>query len=117
MTAAIWLIRIGVALTMMIFGLNQMVKPEVWFHYVPEFMKKTSPISPALQMRVHALGNIVFGLFLIAGSFHPLIAAWVALVWWITILPFTFKVKWDIGMRDLSIIFSLVSLIALLHIH
>lgn len=116
METAIWLIRGGVALTMLIFGLNQLANPAAWFVYLPEFMKKNSPLSLENQMRVHALGNIAIAIFLVAGNFRPLIAAWVALIWWITILPFAFKVKWDIGLRDLSITISLIALISLLSV-
>jgi uncharacterized membrane protein YphA (DoxX/SURF4 family) len=114
MTTAIWLLRGGVAATMLAFGLHQITNPGKWTQYIPEFMKRSSPLAPEASMRLHALGNIAFGLFLVAGSFHPLLAAWVALIWWVSILPFAFQNKWDVGMRDLSIIFSLAALISLL---
>ncbi len=91
MMLAIWLIRASVALTMVLFGVNQMINPKAWFHYVPEFLHRMSPVSPETQMRLHAVGNIAFGLFLVAGSFHPLLAAWVAFIWWITIYPLLLK--------------------------
>ena len=113
---AVWLIRGGVSLTMIVFGLNEMANPNAWLQYIPESLRRSSPIAPATSMRLHALGNIAFGLFLIAGNFHPLIAAWVAIIWWVSILPFAFKVKWDIGMRDLTIVAALAALISLLNI-
>lgn len=114
MNEAIWIIRIFTAFIMVVFGLHQMFKPQAWQIYVPEWMHKLSPMSPDLQMRMHALGNLAFGVFLVAGNFHPLVAAWVALLWWFSILPFAFRVKWDIGLRDLTIIGSLIALIVLL---
>jgi uncharacterized membrane protein YphA (DoxX/SURF4 family) len=115
MTIAIWLLRVGIALVMVVFGINQLANTKAWLEYIPEFVRKISPLSPETQMRWHALGNIVFGLFLVAGNFYPLIAAWVALIWWLTILPFAFK-KWDIGMRDLTTTISIIALIHLLSI-
>ncbi len=93
---------------------NQLINPRAWLHYIPEFLRRISPLPMETDMRAHALGNIILGLFLVAGSFHPLLAAWVALIWWITILPLAFRVKWDIGMRDLTIIAGLAALISLL---
>jgi hypothetical protein len=110
---AIWTIRTGVSVTMLVFGLHQLVRPSAWLAYEPEIIKKYSPISPESLMRFHALGNILIGIFLVAGNFYPLTAAWVALLWWISILPFAFKVKWDIGLRDLAIAASLFALICL----
>ena len=113
MQTAIWLIRLGAALNMVPFGIHQMVNPEVWEKYLPEAIKKMSPLSPSAQMRLHALGNIVFGLFLLSGL-YPLVAAWVALIWYLTILPFAFWKDWTVGVRDLGITLALVSLIFLL---
>ncbi len=112
-STAIWLIRLGVALTMVVFGLHELAKPGQWTHYIPQFMKASSPLAPETSMRLHALGNIVFGVFLVSGLF-PLVAVWVAIIWWASILPFAFMVKWDIGMRDLTIIIGLVALLLLL---
>ncbi len=114
MMAAIWVLRISVALTMVIFGIHQFLNPREWIHYIPKFLQNLSPVSLETDMRAHSLGNMAFGLFLIAGNFHPLLAAWVALIWWITILPFAFQVKWDIGLRDLTIIGALIALVILL---
>jgi uncharacterized membrane protein YphA (DoxX/SURF4 family) len=112
---AILLIRLGTALTMVVFGIHQFVRPGAWIHYIPEGLAKMSPMSKEGQMKMHAAGNVIFGLWLALGL-YPLIGAWVALIWWITILPFSFR-KWDIGLRDLSIIAGLAALIMLLHVH
>jgi hypothetical protein len=105
-----FLLRFGPALTMVVFGLHQFAKPQDWLHYLPEWFQKMSPLSPATDMRLHALGNIVFGAWLASGLF-PLASVWVALIWWITVLPFAFRVSWSIGMRDLSITIGLAALV------
>jgi len=113
MEYALWAIRIGAASTMLAFGVHQMRKPQDWFGYMPESLKKLSFIKPEAEMRIHALVNIAFGLFLLSSLF-PLIAAWVAFIWWLSIVPLAFKVRWQIGMRDLSVTFSILALIFLL---
>jgi len=113
MNTAIWLIRLGAALNMVPFGIHQMANPQAWETYLPEAVKKMSPLSPGTQMRVHALGNIVFGLFLLSG-FHPLIGTWIAIIWYLTILPFAFWKDWTIGLRDSAITLALVGLVFLL---
>lgn len=111
----ILLIRLGTALTMVVFGIDQFARPANWTHYIPDSLAKMSPMSKDMQMRLHAAGNVIFGLWLALGLF-PILGAWVALIWWLSILPFSFR-KWDIGLRDLSIIASLAALIILLHVH
>jgi hypothetical protein len=115
METAIYLIRYGVALTMLAYGIHQFINPGQWLHYIPEWLKKILFISPETFMRSHALGNFLIGIWLVSGLWE-LTGAIVALVWWISVLPFAFRVQWDIGMRDLSIIAALSALIALLRI-
>ena len=70
-------------------------------------------MKPESSMKLHALGNLAFGV-LLASGWHPLLGAWVALIWWISILPFAFRVSWAIGLRDLTITLGLVALILLI---
>lgn len=110
----LFVISFGVAITMISFGINQLTKPYKWLDYLPPWLIKMSPLKPETDMRIHSLGNIIFGLYLIFPFYHPLIAAWIAFIWWLTILPFAFRYNWAIGMRDLSIILALLALILLL---
>ncbi len=109
-----FVIRFGVSLIMVAFGLHQMVKPEKWFDYIPEFVHKLSPLKPATEMRLHALGNIVFGIFFFI-HVMPKTGGWITLIWWLTILPFAFRKNWAIGMRDLTIILSVVSYLMMVY--
>ena len=113
MDAAQFLLRLGPALVMVVFGLHQWVKPGNWLHYIPAWATKNSPMKPESSMHLHALGNIVFGLFLASG-WHPYLGAWVGLLWWISILPFAFRVNWAIGLRDLAITAGLAALVLLM---
>ena len=109
---AITVLQIGIGLCMVVFGVHQMIKPEDWLSYLPQFIIQHSPAKPETDMRIHALGNIFFGL-LIASTFAAWWAALLTLIWWLTILPFAFRKDWAIGMRDLTIIFAITSLLLL----
>ena len=112
---AVNLIEWFVGLNMVVFGINQMAKPEGWLSYIPSWMAKFSLGKPETTMRIHALGNLAFGIFLIfAGFGYPIVAAWIAFIWWLSILFFAFRLSWAIGMRDLSITAALLALIFLL---
>jgi hypothetical protein len=113
MLFSIILIRIGVGITMLMFGIDQLRNPKIWIGYVPDAATDIVPTSPEKIMRFHSFGNITLGLFLISG-WYPLFGAWVAFIWWLSILPFAFRIKWDVGMRDLSISACLLALIYLL---
>lgn len=104
------IIALGTALTMIVFGIHQTVNPRKWLDYIPPTFAALSPLKLETDMRLHAAGNIFFGLLLASGLF-PLTAAWIALIWWITILPFAFRHSWAIGMRDLTIVFGLIALV------
>ncbi len=113
-STAISLIEWPIAITMIVFGLHQMMRPGEWLKFMPEWMKRTSPFKLETDMRLHAIGNIVFGLFLAFGFGHLLVAVWIAFVWWLSIVPFAWKVDWALGMRDLCISLALAALIFLM---
>ena len=114
MDFVIGLLQWGPSLTMLLFGVSQWRHPERWTEYIPEWVIPFSFFDDKKAlMRFHALGNIVFGAFLFS-TLYPLAAAWIAFLWWISILPFAFRVDWTIGMRDLSVSISLAALIGLL---
>jgi uncharacterized membrane protein len=99
---------------MIVFGIHEFFKPQNWFEYIPPWLEKMSPISKKREMQLHALGNFLFGLFLLI-NIMPKTAGWIVLIWWISILPFAFRKNWAIGMRDLSIIFSIAAYLVLLY--
>jgi len=107
-----FLLRFGVSLIMLVFGIHQLIKPQDWFEYIPKWLQDFLPTKPTTEMRMHALGNILFGGFLLS-NIYPVAAGWVAFIWWLTILPFAFRRSWAIGMRDLTIIFALGAYILL----
>ena len=110
-TAAL-LIRIGVSSVQVLFGLSQQRSPEDWLGYIPKPIQFIMPIKPAKFMRIHSLGNLGIGIWLLSGLALP-VAIWVSLLWWIWILPFAFYKAMSIGLRDFAIIMSLIALLLL----
>jgi uncharacterized protein YjeT (DUF2065 family) len=106
------LIRGGIGLVMVLFGLSQLRKPEKWLKYIPKLIQFLMPVKPESFMRVHSLGNISLGLLLLTGLFQPL-TIWLAIAWWIWVSPFAFYYEVTVGLRDFAIIMALVALLVL----
>jgi uncharacterized membrane protein len=109
---ALWTIRAFVSLIMIVFGIHQVMKPQNWFEYIPSWLEKVLPFSTKTGMTIHGLGNILFGLLFVSSIF-PIASGWITLIWWLSILPFAFRRNWSMGMRDLTIIASIVAYLLL----
>lgn len=107
------MIRLGVGITQVVFGLSQQRSPEAWLGYIPRPLRYIMPIKPTTFMRIHSLGNIGLGAWLVSGLAQPA-AVWCSLLWWAWILPFAFYRALAIGMRDFTIIIALIALLTLL---
>ncbi len=113
MALAIFLIQLSVGAVMLLFGIDQLTRPDRWLDYMPQWAQHLSPLAPETQMRLHAAGNIALGILLAVGVW-PYVIAWLSLIWFASILPFAFRRDWRIGMRDLVAAVSLVVLVLLL---
>jgi len=111
---AILLIRLGVGLTMIAFGVSQFVNPKGWIGYLPGWMQKLMPMKPTSFMREHAVGNFILGLLFVIGIW-PVVIAWCVALWWLSILPFALRYDRYIGLRDGAIILAVVAVILLHH--
>jgi hypothetical protein len=105
-----WIIRAGIALAMFAFGIEQLLKPQRWLHYIPPFISRISPLSATTTMRLHSLGNIILGVWLAFGFYHTIIL-WLSFLWWLSILPFALYNNWRIALRDLAIVCILLFLL------
>ncbi len=112
MEESILIIRIATALTMIVFGIHQFLNPSDWTDYIPDWLSKLMPFGKQTDMRMHAIGNIVIGLWFGLG-FFPILATWVTFLWWVSILPFAFRKNWAIGMRDLTIIAGILAVLVM----
>lgn len=110
--AADLLIRVGVGIVMVAFGINQIASPVNWLKYIPRLVRFIMPIDSRVFMRLHGTGNVTLGLFLASGLLQPL-SIWTALLWWLWILPFAAYYDRTIGLRDFAIIVSLAALLVL----
>lgn len=106
------LIRLGVGVVMVLFGLSQLRSPELWLTYIPRIIRFFMPMEPKIFMRIHSLGNLGLGLLLCLGIWFPVIL-WITIFWWISILPFAFYYEYTVGLRDVSIILALIALLML----
>jgi hypothetical protein len=106
------LIRLVVGVVMVLFGISQMRSPEKWLKYIPGLLRFIMPIKPASFMRIHSLGNLGLGLLLASGLWQPA-SIWLALVWWILVLPFAFYYEYTVGLRDAAIIMALIALLVM----
>lgn len=106
------LIRFGVGIVMVVFGLHQIKSPASWQHYIPGLVRFMMPISSSTFMRLHGSGNVSLGLLLMSGLIQP-VSACLALAWWLWVLPFAAYYDWTVGLRDFAIAMALLALVYL----
>src|SRR3989338_3965153 len=71
-------LRIGIGLVIMWFGLQQIANPSGWVVYLPEFTKSL-PISQINFVLLNGYFELVFGALLIAGFYLRIVALLLAL--------------------------------------
>ena len=99
------ILRLAPAAVMIIFGIAQLIQPEAWLQYIPDWL----PFNHMLIMRGHAIFNIILGVLLASGWQAKYVVP-VVIAWWLSIVPFAFAQDWTIGVRDLAIITELIVL-------
>jgi hypothetical protein len=107
---AFQLLRLAIGMNMVLFGTDQSINTSHWLAYLPDSLQKINPFSPILTMRIHALGNLILGAFLLFDLWAPFIF-WATLGWWLLILPFAYYRQWTIGLRDTTIIAAIIALL------
>lgn len=105
------LIRASVGLTMVAFGLHQIWQPKQWVHYIPHWLEKLDPLQTTTTLRIHGAGNLVLGVLFLSGLW-TIIASWLTIAWWVSILPFALYHDWRIALRDLVVIVSVIAFLA-----
>lgn len=110
-TAAL-LLRLGIGITMLGFGLYQFSKPESWFVYIPRPVAFIAPVSKTTLMRIHALFNVGLGAWFALGVASHL-SEWFILAWWIAVLPMCGRVVHSAALRDFAIIMAIAAFIVL----
>lgn len=73
------ILRIGVAIVLFWFGGAQLLSPENWTGYLPEWLVSTSPVSTELLVLLNGGVEVVLGAFILLGIFVRISALIVAL--------------------------------------
>mgnify|MGYP006329629961 CR=1 FL=1 len=107
-----FLLRLGPALVMLFFGIDQFRNPGNWLQYVPSWAVNMTGISPYTILRLHSIVNIVLGILLF--TYRSKAVVWVVFFWFLSILPFAFMGDWTVGLRDTAITLGLLALTRLI---
>lgn len=103
---SIFIIRIGLAVVFLLFGIDKFINPESWFVYVPIFILQFTN----LNFFIFLLGILetIIGLFLLIGFLNRL-AALIAALFLLSII-FTIGYN-EITVRDIGLLAMAISLI------
>lgn len=105
---SIFIIRIGLALVLLWFGIDEIINPENWFGYVPAWIVSILPFSLKLFIISNGIFEILIGALLLIG-FKTRIIAFISAL---HLLSITLSVGYnDIAIRDFGLTLMAVSLI------
>lgn len=100
-----FVLRIGLGIVLLWFGINEVIDPAKWSAYIPEWMPL--PFSTTTFAFINGLVEIAFALLLLAGAYTRIIAVLVAL----HLLGIVVSVGYnEIGIRDFGLLMSAVAL-------
>ncbi len=110
MPTVTWALRLMGSVVMIPFAIDQLTHPKEWLEYVPAWLHPMLPGGPDGFMRIHALGNLVIGVWLLIGIF-PKVAAGLSVLWMATIVGGALLAgKWQVAVRDLAVTIGLLAL-------
>ncbi len=94
------ILRIGISIVFLWFGVNQIVEPNSYIGFLPDWLTGMSPVSPMTIVYLNGLFEIIFGTALLFGLY----TRFVALLLFLHMADITFTVGFDaIGVRDFGI--------------
>jgi uncharacterized membrane protein YphA (DoxX/SURF4 family) len=102
------ILRIGLGLVFLYFGLSQLINPERWTDLLPEFLTKLSLFKPETFILINGMFDILVGLCLLLGLFVRIISL-LAFLHLISISLFSLGLN-PSGIRDLGLAISALSL-------
>ncbi len=100
------ILRIGLALVFLWFGMNQISNTVSWVDYVPEWAVRLSSLSADTIVRLNGVFEILFGTALLFGFFTQI----AAFLLFLHIAGITFTIGFDpTGIRDLGLTVAMLS--------
>ncbi|MCF7865435.1 MAG: DoxX family protein [Candidatus Pacebacteria bacterium] len=104
------ILRIGLALVFLWFGVNQIVNPTAWVAYIPDWVVSLSSLSAETIVYLNAAFEIFFGVALFLGFFTRFVSFFLML----HIFEITYTVGFDAtGVRDFGL--SVAALVVFLN--
>ena len=102
------IVRIGLALVLLWFGVDEILRPENWFGYFPQFLMSFLPFSLKTFFIINGLFEIITGFLLLIGFYTRIVAFVVSL----QLLSITFSIGYnDVAVRDFGLSLMAISLI------
>ena len=100
-------LRIGIALVFVWFGISQLADPASWTGYVPDYVMSISGLAVTTIVYLNGIFEIIFGSMLLFGLFTRLAALLLAL----HILDITLIVGFDsTGVRDFGLSIATIAI-------
>ncbi len=97
---SILVLRVGIALVYLWFGVQQLLNPQTWVYYIPEWATNLTGLSASQLVFTNAIAELVLGGFLLLGIFTRLCALILA----IHLAIITYEVGWnETGVRDFGL--------------
>jgi len=97
------ILRLGLGLTLLWFGITSILEPEVWSSLVPSFI----PIQPITAVILLAIFQVIISILIILGLFTRLVALLMAL----SLIPIILSLGYnDVAIRDFAILMAAISL-------
>ena len=103
----LFVVRLGIAVVFLWFGVDKFFRPLVWFGFVPEFAVGLNPLSPNAFMYVQGVVETALGFLLLIGFFTRIASAAAAFIMFFVVLSLGFN---DLGIRDFAVFCIAVAL-------
>lgn len=101
------LVRIGISLVFLWFGIEQLLHPQMWLALVPNYAVNLSHLSANTLVLTNGVAEVILGLLLILGIWTKLVSGLLSLH---AIHIFTIVGYNAVGVRDFAVAISTISI-------
>jgi uncharacterized membrane protein YphA (DoxX/SURF4 family) len=102
----LFIIRLGLAIVFLWFGISKILQPESWIAWLPTWIEQL-PISTTTHLILQGIAEAILGVLLLLGLFTRLAAAIAAILLVAVIITIGYN---DIAIRDLAILSIAIAL-------